>query len=147
MKIKNFCVLGALFFCLLGYTVRSFAGDKMEKEYLVIINGIPMQRSSAENFFRYLGADGSCDVGVFDVKTHEPVRLVTEGMDVTVQNNLMEEIARLYRGFLNKKQEDYSVIMNKKLQACVASSKQFEGKTIELCINNESKVIISLIWY
>lgn len=118
----------------------------MEREYIVTINGIPMQRSSAEKFFRYLEADGSRDIGARDTKTNAAVRSVTEGMNVTIQSNLMEEISKLYYSFLNKKEHDYNVIMDRKLQVCVASSKQFEEKEIELCINNENRIIVNLLW-
>lgn len=142
MKTKRIsCFILALFFCFFICASRLFAGDQVEEEYIVRVNGIKMERSSAENLFRYIE---ETDNGVVDARKVSDedvfVQTVTENLNVFVGNSFMNVVSSAYENCLSGK--GCRITLDNETTRCVFCK---INKKINMCIDKDSKVITKLL--
>jgi hypothetical protein len=143
MKInKIWLVLSVICF---GISV-AFAGDQMEEEYLVKINGMELQRSSAENLLRYVGERG----GKFTDVDGNEVTKIQRNLELSSKDPLVIEVAKVYRhcrsnremlGLDRRDDTDNSncYIYSFKLED------QERSKKISICFDKNTKMINTLV--
>jgi hypothetical protein len=153
-KNKNvlLSLLGVFFF--FSYISCAIGGDKITKEYIVRINDIEMNRSSAENLLnRIVGIGESKTAKIVNVNNGENIdvtksTVVKEGTNIRIDNSkLVEEILGLFKVCSDKPNvfgEDISVLDNNGYELCML--KKNGNSSIYLCTNRSDNQITKILF-
>ena len=149
---KNIALLFLGMICFVNCIVPAIAGDRVEEEYLVEINDIKMQRSAAENVFRYIEGRAKAIDAAGVVVTE-----LKKWMKVTIDDGLMKAISTMYNLCLGKiSSKEFEVTLDDDDEKCgIANYYKICGagncdrndarKTIGICVDKKNKAVTNLI--